>query len=319
MIEVRGLTKRYGQKTAVDGLSFTIERGQVVGFLGPNGAGKSTTMNMITGYLCASAGSAHVDGIDMLENPRAAKRKIGYLPEIPPVYPDLTVEEQLRFAYRLRGLSGNMSHAVAEACAMTRIGDVRKRLIKNLSKGYRQRVGLAQALLGAPDVLILDEPTVGLDPKQIMEIRDVIRNLGKKHTIILSSHILSEISAVCSRVLVLRSGKLVADDSPEHLAEIMSGGRRLKARIAGPQAEVLQTLRGLLGVRGCESDQSPEEGAFDYTIEAEERVDIRKPLFFELAQKGFPILQLGSAELSLEEIFLQLTGDNPASKGGQSR
>lgn len=315
MIEVSNLTKRYGDKLAVDHLTFTINEGEIVGFLGPNGAGKSTTMNMITGYLSATEGSAKIDGIDILEHPIEAKRKIGYLPELPPLYLDMTAEEQLNFVFELRGLKEDRKRMIDEACALVRISHVRNRLIRNLSKGYRQRVGMAQALLGSPEVLILDEPTVGLDPKQITEIRSVIKDLGKKHTIILSSHILSEVAAVCDRVLVINRGKLVADDHPDQLARRLSGDRKLTIRVAGPKTEVTKTIKGLNGILSCEVLESREEGAWDFNIESQPNVDIRKPLFYELAAKSYPILQLKPMDLSLEEIFLQLTQEQKEGTG----
>lgn len=310
MIEVNHLTKRYGQKKAVDNISFHIDEGEIVGFLGPNGAGKSTTMNILTGYISASDGTAKVGGIDILENPIEAKKKIGYLPEQPPLYYDMTVDEQLSFAGDLRLLDREKKKkSISRVCEMVRIGDVRHRLIRNLSKGYKQRVGLAQALLGEPEVLILDEPTVGLDPKQIIEIRNVIRDLGKQHTIILSSHILPEVSAVCERVLVINKGVIVANDTPDRLSSAISGERKLTARIAGPQAEVTKTIRGILGVSYCEAAGSSEMGSTDYIIEADPNVDVRKPLFYALAAKSYPILLLKPLDMSLEDIFLQLTED----------
>jgi len=316
MIEVRNLSKHYGKKIAVRDISFRVEEGEIVGFLGPNGAGKSTTMNMLTGYLSSTGGDAFIDGINVLDNPIEAKKKIGYLPEHPPLYLDMTVDEQLNFAYELKGVKLDRKKHLDEICSLVRIEDVRGRAVRNLSKGYRQRVGLAQALLGAPDVLILDEPTVGLDPKQIIEIRNVISDLGRKHTIILSSHILPEVSAVCERVLVINRGSIVADDKPENLSYSLTGGRKLQARIAGPQAEILRSVRGILGVSSCEASESVETGSFDYVIESDENVDIRKPLFHELASKGYPILLLKPLDLTLEDIFLQLTRD-AAEEGGE--
>lgn len=311
MIEVSNLTKQFGHKKAVDNISFNIDEGEIVGFLGPNGAGKSTTMNILTGYISATSGKAKISGIDILENPIEAKKKIGYLPEQPPLYFDMTVDEQLSFASDLKLIGkGEKAKAIEHVCEMVKILDVRKRLIRNLSKGYKQRVGLAQALLGNPEVLILDEPTVGLDPKQIIEIRNVIKDLGKKHTIILSSHILPEVSAICERVLVINKGKIVADDSPDHLSSVIAGERKLMARIAGPQSEVTKAIKGILGVSYCEAQGSKEKGSVDYIVEADTNVDIRKPLFYELAAKSYPILMLKPLDISLEDIFLQLTEDH---------
>ncbi len=307
MIEVNGLYKSYGDKHAVKDITFKIEAGEIVGFLGPNGAGKSTTMNILTGYISATKGNAKIDGIDVLVDPISAKRKIGYLPELPPLYLDMTVDEQLNFAYELKGVKLDREAHLKELCALVKIEDVRGRMIKNLSKGYKQRVGLAQALIGNPEVLILDEPTVGLDPKQIIEIRNVIKDLGQKHTIILSSHILSEISAVCTRVLVINKGQIVADDNPENLSATLTKDKKMIVRVAGPMAEVAATIKGILGVAFCEPGEQNEEGAFDYIVESDGDVDIRKPMFYELAKKNYPILMLKPLDLSLEDIFLQLT------------
>jgi ABC-2 type transport system ATP-binding protein len=238
MIEVSSLTKTYGKKRGIDRLSFTIGEGEIVGFLGPNGAGKSTTMNIITGYLSANSGAARIDGIDILEDPMEAKKHIGYLPEQPPLYLDMTVEEYLNFIFDLKNVKDlkRRTH-LAEICELVGLTDHYKRVCRNLSKGYKQRVGLAQALVGNPEVLILDEPTVGLDPKQIIEIRNVIKNLGKDRTIILSTHILQEVSAICERVLVINNGQLVADDKPENLSSLITGDRKLIYRIAGRETQ----------------------------------------------------------------------------------
>ena len=234
MIEVENLTKKYGSQVAVDNLSFRVERGMIYGFLGPNGAGKSTTMNMMTGYIAATSGTVKINGYDILKNPEQAKKSIGYLPELPPVYPDMTVYEYLRFVAELKKVKKNERQAqIEDVMKQTQIEDVKGRLIKNLSKGYKQRVGLAQAIIGYPEVIILDEPTVGLDPKQIIEIRELIRELAKKHTIILSSHILSEVSAVCDHIMIISKGKLVASDTPEGLMTLLKGGRQMKLSVLG--------------------------------------------------------------------------------------
>jgi ABC-2 type transport system ATP-binding protein len=292
-------------------VSFKIEDGEIVGFLGPNGAGKSTTMNVITGYLSANSGAAYIGGVDVLEEPMSAKRKIGYLPEQPPLYMDMTVEEYLNFIYELKKVK-EVSRAahLAEVCEMVGITDHYKRVIRNLSKGYKQRVGLAQALVGNPEVLILDEPTVGLDPKQIIEIRNVIKSLGKNRTIILSTHILQEVSAICERVLVINNGQIVADDKPDRLSALVSGDHKLTVRVAGPRDAVRKTLRDISGVQYADATTEAEPGAFDYLVEAKPNVDIRKPMFAALAKAGFPILQLKSMDLSLEDIFVKLVNND---------
>lgn len=310
MIEVTDLVKQYGQKTAVDHISFQIQPGEIVGFLGPNGAGKSTTMNILTGYISATEGSVKIDGISVLEDPIHAKRKIGYLPELPPLYLDMTVQEQLNFAYDLKGIKSTpeaKQEHIDKVCQLVKISDVQGRMIKNLSKGYKQRVGLAQALMGSPEVLILDEPTVGLDPKQIIEIRNLIAELGKTHTIILSSHILPEISAVCERVLVINKGKIVADGRPEDLSRALSGDNRLLARIEGPAEEIVTLIQQIPGVDKCILGESREEGTCDFYIETEMDVDIRRTLFHMMADRNYAVLMLKPLELTLEDIFLQLT------------
>lgn len=313
MIEVTNLTKRYGDHIAVDHLSFKVEKGQIYGFLGPNGAGKSTTMNIITGYLAASEGTVTIDGHDVQQEPEEAKKRIGYLPELPPLYMDMTVEEYLRFAAELKKVpKAERKEQVEQVMGMTRITDMRGRLIKNLSKGYRQRVGLAQALLGSPEVLILDEPSVGLDPKQIIEIRDLIRELGKSHTIILSSHILSEVSAVCDHIMIISHGKLVASDSPEGLQKLMSGSGRLKLTVRGSYEALQEAVKELPGIQGMEELTSPEEGCCSIQISVDKEQDIREPLFYLLAEKHLPILSMAQSERSLEDIFLELTGEVPA-------
>jgi ABC-2 type transport system ATP-binding protein len=314
MIEVSGLTKTYGHKRGVDRISFKVNEGEIVGFLGPNGAGKTTTMNIITGYLSANSGAAYIAGIDVLEDPIAAKRHVGYLPEQPPLYPDMTVLEYLGFVFDLKKPK-NITKAAhtEEICALVGLKEHSKRVIKNLSKGYKQRVGLAQALIGNPDVLILDEPTVGLDPKQIIEIRNVIKNLGHNRTIILSTHILQEVSAICERVLVINNGQIVADDRPDNLSGVLSGDRKLAIRIAGPRDNVRKILRSIDGVVFADSTIQAEQGAFDWLVEAQPNVDVRKPIFNALAAANYPILQLKSMDMSLEDIFIQLV-DN---KGGK--
>lgn len=310
MIEVKNLTKRYGSNVALDNVSFTVDEGTILGFLGPNGAGKSTAMNIITGYLSATEGSVTVSGYNTLDNPNEVKRLIGYLPEIPPLYVDMTVEEYLNFMYDLKKVKLPRKDHIKEICELTKISHVYKRLIGNLSKGYRQRVGIAQALLGNPPVLILDEPTVGLDPKQIIEIRELVTRLGRNHTIILSSHILSEIQAVCERVIIINNGRLVADGKTDTLAHELSADHRLIARISGPEDEVLHAVRALGHVVDVTSYGKKETGVYEYIIECDMDYDIRRDLFALLARKGWPLMLLRSTELTLEDIFLQITSSD---------
>jgi ABC-2 type transport system ATP-binding protein len=307
MIEIKNLTKTYGHNVAVDNISFTVEKGEILGFLGPNGAGKSTTMNIITGYMPSTQGTVKVGGYDILEQSAEAKKRIGYLPEQPPLYMDMTVREYLGFVYEIKKVKQNRKSHIDDVMELVKIGDVQNRLIKNLSKGYKQRVGLAQALLGSPEVLILDEPTVGLDPKQIIEIRNVIKDLGKEHTIILSSHILPEVSAICERVIIINKGKIAAIDTPDNLSRILTNESKLVVRIAGDESKVLKCIKELEGVKYVDVQGQKEPNTIDYIIEAEPNVDIRKPLFYALSKNQYPILMLKSLDLSLEDIFLQLT------------
>ncbi len=307
MIEAKSLTKRFGKKTAVDDISFTINRGEIVGLLGPNGAGKSTTMSMITGYLSSTSGTVTVGGYDILEQPEKAKALMGYLPEIPPLYTDMTVKEYLNFVYDLKKCKLNRKRHLAEICDVVKITDVYGRLIKNLSKGYRQRVGLAQALIGDPQVLILDEPTVGLDPKEIVEIRNLIKRLGTQRTVILSSHILSEVQAVCERVIIMNSGVIVMDALTEDLAMAVGKYNRYGIRLAAPENEVVPVLSRLPGVKKVEYVGSFEKGTVDIILESDKKVDIRKILFEECAKRNWYILMITPLGLSLEDIFIQLT------------
>ena len=307
MIEINGLVKLYGSKAAVDGISFTVEKGEIVGFLGPNGAGKSTTMNILTGYLSSTEGTAKVNGIDILENPTEAKKLIGFLPEQPPLYPDMTVDEYLGFVYELRSCDLPREAHLAEVCKVTRISDVRSRVIGNLSKGYRQRVGIAQALVGNPPVIIFDEPTVGLDPKQIIEIRNLIRNLGKNHTVILSTHILSEVQAVCDRIIIIKDGEIVADEKTENISRTIDDRRRFTVKISGPQKEVSRILSDTAGIAKVESTGERELDSYTYVIESEKGVDPRKPLFFAMSKAGYPIIGLETSAAALEDVFISLT------------
>jgi ABC-2 type transport system ATP-binding protein len=308
LIQVENISKHYGRHIAVEALNFTVQKGEILGFLGPNGAGKSTTMNIITGYLSATSGSVKVDGLDILEYPRETKAKIGYLPESPPLYAEMTVAEYLDFVGAIKKVPpAAKQESLEKIMDLMKIGDVRGRLIKNLSKGYKQRVGLAQALIGNPRILILDEPTAGLDPKQIIEIRGLIRQLGQERTIILSSHILPEVSAVCERVIIINRGRIAACDTPENLSKGLIAGSKLILRVAGTAAEVVPTLQTVPGVKLVEAQGVREAETVDILVAAEQDIDIRRPIFQALSAADRPILMMRSLDLSLEEIFLQVT------------
>lgn len=314
MIEVKNLVKLYGDKRAVDDVTFTVQKGEVLGFLGQNGAGKSTTMNIITGYLSSTSGTVTIDGHEILEEPIEVKNRIGYLPEHPPLYLDMTVKDYLSFMFDLKKIKLPKKQHIEEICNVVKISDVYNRVIKNLSKGYRQRVGLAQALLGNPDVLIMDEPTVGLDPKQMIEIRNLIKSLGQRHTVILSSHILSEVQMICDRVIVINKGKLVADGTPDSLSQSMSTDHKLLVRVAGPQEEIKKLLSKIPGMLEITLVGQRENGeVYDFSLEAEKGLDIRREVFKRLAERSWPLLGMRSSELSLEDIFLQLTAEDSAS------
>ena len=310
MLEVKCLKKDFGDFHAVKGISFSVSKGEVLGFLGPNGAGKSTTMNIITGCLSSTSGSVTVDGKDILEDPLEAKRLIGYLPETPPLYTDMTVEEYLNFVYDLKRCTLERAPHIAEICDVVRITDVRRRLIRNLSKGYRQRVGIAQALVGNPPVLIFDEPTVGLDPKQIIEVRNLLRTLARDHTVILSTHILPEVQAVCGRLLIINEGRIIADRRTEELSRVIRDSRRFRLRVAGPQKEVLELLRALPGVERAETLTERDGEAYTFSFETASGVDVRRSLFNKLAERSYPIYGLEAVGMDLEDIFLQLV-DHP--------
>ena len=313
MIEVKNLTKRYGDHLAVDNSSFTVQDGEIVGFLGPNGAGKTTTMNMLTGYLSSTEGEILIDGIDILEDPVHAKMKIGYLPEVPPLYPEMTVQEYLQFALALKRVPAkNRKEQVEKLLKQTRIKDMQNRLITNLSKGYKQRVGLAAALAGDPDVLILDEPTAGLDPKQITEFRDLIRSLSTNHTIIISSHIMQEIQAVCDKVIIINHGRIIAIDTPEALSQRIMRNNKLELRIKGPRAEIVNGLKEIEGITSVDITRIREEGSIDIQVETEDEVDVREQVFEMCSEKHFPILLMSISEMTLEDIFLQITGEREA-------
>lgn len=309
MIEVKNLVKRYGDNVAVDHLSFTVEKGQIYGFLGPNGAGKSTTMNIITGYIAASDGEVMINGHNIFDEPELAKKSIGYLPEIPPLYVDMTPYEYLKFAAELKKIDKKERYEmIDEVMKLTKITEVSNRLIKNLSKGYKQRVGLAQAILGYPEVIILDEPTVGLDPKQIIEIRDLIKSLSKKHTVILSSHILSEVSAVCDYVMIISKGKLVASDKPEELSKLMVGSNSLELTMKADKTKIREILNTMTEILEFNIHSSVDEGAVDVTIKTAQQVDIREKLFYEMAKEKCPIIAMKVSNMTLEDVFLELTG-----------
>lgn len=319
MIEVENLVKRYGSHLAVDHLTFQVEPGKIYGFLGPNGAGKSTTMNILTGYIAATEGSVKINGYDILKDAEEAKKCIGYLPEIPPLYQDMTVKEYLVFAAALKKISKiKFKEQIDEIMNLTMISDIQDRLIKNLSKGYKQRVGLAQAVLGYPDVIILDEPTVGLDPKQIIEIRDLIKKLGEKHTVILSSHILSEVQAICDEIMIISKGKLVACDTPEGLTGWMAKSVQLEMTIMGSEEKAERAIKGLKGIQAVRFEESGEKGCVKAIIQADLNEDIRPSLFYALAEEKLPIMALNRAEKSLEDVFLALTGaDTQEEKEGE--
>lgn len=310
MIEVKNLTKKYGTHIAVDSLSFRVERGMVYGFLGPNGAGKSTTMNMMTGYIAATGGTVCINGYDILKEPKKAKKCIGYLPEQPPVYPDMTVWEYLDFAAQLKQVKKTERRKqLGTIIEQMQVFEVKDQLIKNLSKGYKQRVGFAQAIIGYPEVIILDEPMTGLDPKQIIEIRTLIKELSRTHTIILSSHILSEVSAVCDHILIISKGKLVASDTPEGLMTLMKGGRQLELCVCGTEDKLCEILNNIRGIDHFVIENGKKEEECNAVIRVGAESDIRKELFYRLASADMPIMRLGISEKSLEDVFLELTGD----------
>lgn len=318
MIKIEHLVKNYGSNCAVDDISFEIQKGEIVGLLGPNGAGKSTTMNILTGYLSSTSGTVSVAGLDVLDNPLEAKKHIGYLPEQPPLYLDMTVEEYLIFNYNLKGCKLNRTKHLEEICEVVKIKDVYRRVIKNLSKGYRQRVGIAQALIGSPEVIIFDEPTVGLDPKQIIEVRNLLRNLGRDHTVILSTHILQEVQAVCDRIIIINKGKIVADEKTENITRAVENNRRFNVKICGPQKEVLATLRSKQGIVHAEVLAQRDGDAYSYLIESEVGIDIRKSLFYTLAEKKWPLVGMEAMGMSLEDVFIAIV-DQSAPKSRYER
>lgn len=316
MIEVKDLVKKYGSHLAVDHLSFTLESGKIYGFLGPNGAGKSTTMNIMTGYLGATQGSVLIDGHDILKEPEEAKKHIGYLPELPPLYMDMTVQEYLEFAAELKKLPKEKRESdISEVMKLTRLQDVSERLIKNLSKGYKQRVGLAQAILGFPEIIILDEPTVGLDPKQIIEIRELIRTLSKKHTVILSSHILAEVREVCDYILIISKGKLVASDTPENLELLRNGASSLELEVKAAPETARAILSTIDDIDAMEM-HSENENLTRVKLETKNGADIREAVFYAFAEEKCPLLEMKTAKASLEDIFMELTQKEESNDAG---
>lgn len=305
MIEVQNLIKSYGAVIALKGLNFSVKKGEILGLLGPNGAGKSTTMNILTGFIPKTDGCVKLDGVEIEENPEEAKKKVGYLPEHTPLYLNMTVEEFLEFSSDLKRVDKRLQkEGIQRAEELVRLTDVRHRLIRNLSKGYKQRVGIAQALIGSPEVLILDEPTVGLDPQQIIEIRSLVKDLGNEHTVILSSHILSEISAVCDRVLIINKGQIAAQDTPENLSKGLGSLSKVQISVLGPKEEVQKILQGISGVENVQQNERGEGASF--ILDVKNGADIRTEIFFHLAKRAYPILELKSASVSLEDIFIQL-------------
>ena len=313
MIEVKHLTKRYGKLTAIKDISFTVDTGEVLGFLGPNGAGKSTTMNIITGYISSNEGTVTIDGSEILEEPKKTKQKIGYLPESPPLYTDMTVRKYLEFMFDLKRVRLPKAEHVDEVMRLVGLSKHGKRLIKNLSKGYKQRVGFAQALLGDPQVIVLDEPTVGLDPQQIIEIRKLIKSLGKKHTVIFSSHVLSEISETCDRIIIIYGGKIIADAKADSLYEALGSDRRLSLSVEGNAGEIsseLNKIPEVLRVKRVESDKKVSRFTLDYKAEA----DVRRSVFNAMARINCPIIEMRSGDESLEDMYLRLI---EKAKGGE--
>ena len=320
MIEVKNLVKRYGNHAAVNDLSFTVETGKVVGFLGPNSAGKSTTMNMITGYIAPTEGEVLIDGIDIMDEPELAKKNIGYLPEIPPLYPDLKVREYLSFVAELKKVSKkDRDIEVHKIMSKTKTLDVSERLIKHLSKGYKQRVGLAGAMMGNPDILILDEPTVGLDPSQIIEMRELIRELSKNHTVLLSSHIMQEISAVCDEIIIINEGKMITKDTPENITKKMVDTNGVHVVVKGDKTKLKEALRTISGIKNVsyDNDKDTEEDTTGLTIYCAEDEDIRVDLFYALAKAECPLIEMNKLDTSLEDAFLALTRGGSKQYGGR--
>ena len=306
MIKVEHLVKRFGNNYAVNDVSFEIGEGEIVGLLGPNGAGKSTTMNILTGYLSSTSGVVTINGVDISENPIEAKRSIGFLPEQPPLYPDMTVIEYLRFVYDLKGCKFDRDAHLDEIMSVVKLGEVKNRLIKNLSKGNKQRVGIAEALIGDPKVIIFDEPTIGLDPKQVIAVRNLMRNLAKKHTVVLSTHILAEVQAVCERVIIINKGKIIADERTEDMVKTIEEGYKYRVKICAPEKECEGALKRISGVRAVESTGERDSDAFAFIIESERGVDVRKPIFNLCAQRSWAMIGMEPVGTDLESVFIRL-------------
>lgn len=324
MIEVKNLVKRYGDKQAVNDISFSVGKGEILGFLGPNGAGKSTTMNMLTGYISSTSGKILINNVDILEDPIKAKSNIGYLPEIPPLYVDMTVDGYLNFMFDLKKCKLSRKAHLKEICDLCKISHVRERIIKNLSKGYKQRVGLAQALINNPPVLILDEPTVGLDPNQIIEIRTLIKKLGKNHTVILSSHILPEIQAVCDRIIIINKGVIAADGTASEIAGKLTNEHKMTVRIEGAthtandKNEIAEALKAIDGIKYVRADMEREKGIYDYDIETDEQTDVRRAINTVCRENGWNILMMQLSDMTLEDIFLKITTSDAAAEAGNN-
>jgi ABC-2 type transport system ATP-binding protein len=313
LIEVQDLTKTYGPVTAVDHVSFTVNKGEILGFLGPNGAGKTTTMRILTGYMPATSGTARIAGFDVFGDSLEVRRHIGYLPENPPVYPDMSVEDYLEFVARIKNVPAEKrAERIADAMRKTNLEDRRHDLIKRLSRGYKQRVGIAQALVHDPDVIILDEPTVGLDPKQIIEVRHLIKGLAGNHTIILSTHILPEVSMTCDRVVIINKGKIAAVDTPQNLTSQLKGGQKIRVEVQAPEKELREALGQISGAKSVQVEQVPPGGHLAATIETVQGADIRSQVAAKVVQSGWPLFELRGVSLSLEDIFLELTTDDAA-------
>ncbi len=313
MIKIEHLVKKYGDRYAVNDISFEVHPGEIVGFLGPNGAGKTTTMNILTGYLSSTSGKAMIDGMDILEHPMEVKKKIGFLPEQPPLYMEMTPYEYLGFIYDLKKCTLNKKEHLDEICEVVKIADVKNRMIKNLSKGYKQRVGIAGAIVGNPEVVIFDEPTNGLDPKQIIDIRILISSLGKKHTVILSTHILSEVKTICDRSIIIYEGKIVADEKTENIENVIKS-RKISVRVDGPSGSVLSTLKRINGVRYDKMAATYDDGTNSYVVEGEEKVDIRRPVFYALAQNSWPILSMEQLGATIEDLFITVVDEDKSAE-----
>ncbi len=318
MIKAENLVKRYGSNYALNDVTFEIGEGEIVGLLGPNGAGKSTAMNILTGYLSATSGAAYINGINILEDPIKAKKFIGFLPEQPPVYPEMTVLEYLNFVYELKGCELDREPHIEEILSVVRLTDVKNRLIRNLSKGYRQRVGIAQAILGDPKIVIFDEPTVGLDPKQILEVRNLIRTLGKRHTVILSTHILAEVQAVCERVIIINKGNIIADERTENITKTIEDGYCYEVKICAPAKDVIPAVKKINGVKNVEATGARDADAYVYNVETTGSLDIRRALFSMCVSNSWTMIGLSPIGTDLESVFIRLV-DRSDNAGSQAR